>query len=274
MIEVLDALSVSGSPKRANEDGYGTTGDYAWVIDGATGLGDEALLDAPSDAAWLTAALHEALMDGAAAADGPLSLMRHAAATAEARFVAERSRPPRERYEIPTAALMLVRFGEVVEVAEMGDCGLFVETDGTVTRFGGMDRQRQWEADSALRLMAGGKGRTPEVTAYLRTVRNTANTQNGYAVFAPDIGCMRYVRQHVLGARAGRALLVSDGFEAAIDDYSLHDGASLVDAAARDAVGVLAAIRAVEADDPHCMRYPRFKPSDDATALALSFTPD
>ena len=32
----------------------------------------------------------------------------------------------------------------------------------------------------------------------------------------------------------------------------------------------MAALRAVEAQDPDCLRYPRFKPADDATAVMLS----
>lgn len=271
MIEVLGAVSASGAPDRPNEDGYGTAGRFAWVIDGATGLGDEALLDAPSDAAWLTGVLHECLSAEAENAAAPLDLLRIAADVAMRRFEAERRRPPRERYEIPTAAIILARFGDTIEVVDMGDCGMFIEAGGGLSRVGGSDKQRQWEADSAQRLMSGGAGRTPEVTQYLRKVRNTANTGEGYGVFAPDHGCLRWARHHVLGAREGRALLLSDGFEAAIDDYALFDGPGLVEAAAHDPAAVLARVRAVEADDPHCTRYPRFKRSDDATALAISF---
>ncbi|WP_226577139.1 protein phosphatase 2C domain-containing protein [Acuticoccus sediminis] len=274
MIEVRASVSAPGSPRRANEDGCGSAGLYAWVIDGATGLGDEALLDAPSDAAWLTAVLHEALMAGAEAETRPLELLRSAANVATERFNAERRRAPRERYEVPTAAVMLARFGDVIEIVELGDCGLWIETDGVMYRVGGSDRQRQWENESARRLMGGGQGRTPEVTAYLRTVRNTANTPEGYPVFAPDHGSVRRARQHVYGARQGRALLITDGFEAAIDDYGLYDGAGLMAAVEGDVDGTLATIRAVEADDPDCTRYPRFKRSDDATALMLRFAAD
>ena len=81
---------------------------------------------------------------------------------------------------------------------------------------------------------------------------------------------MRWARQHVVGAREGRALLVSDGFEAAIDDYALYDGAALM-AAAGDLEAVLAEVRAVENDDPDLTRFPRFKRSDDATAMLVHF---
>lgn len=271
MIEVLGALSAPGSPSRPNEDRFGTEGDFAWVIDGATGLGDEPLLDAPSDAAWLAASLHDHLCEGAGRATNPLDLLRGAALVAMRRFEAEQRRPPRERYEIPTAAIILARFGETIEIVDMGDCGIWIEADGALSRVGGTERQRQREKGSAQRLMGRGTGRTPEVVQYLRKVRNTANTGEGYCVFAPDHGCMRWARHHVLGAREGRALLLSDGYEAAIDDYGLHTGASLLDAACQDPGAVLARIRAVEEGDPDCVTHPRFKRSDDATALAIRF---
>jgi hypothetical protein len=36
---------------------------------------------------------------------------------------------------------------------------------------------------------------------------------------------------------------------------------------------VLADLRAAEAGDPDCLRFPRFKPADDATAVMLSAAP-
>ena len=70
---------------------------------------------------------------------------------------------------------------------------------------------------------------------------------------------------------AGEALLVSDGYEAAVDDYGLFDGAGLIAAARREVRQPLDALRAVEAADPECRQYPRFKKSDDATALFVRF---
>ena len=274
MLTVRDAVSAAGREGKANEDGFGAVGRFAWIIDGATGLGDENLLDAPSDAAWLTSVMSETFAAHAAAASGPVALLEHAASIAETRFAAERKRAPAERYEIPTAAVLVAEFrpGEV-KIAEIGDCASYLQADaGTVTRFGGTEEGRALEQANARKLMAGGGGRTPDVLAFLRSVRNKANTPDGYQIFAPERGSAAGVRVHSHGWHgAGDALLLTDGFEAAVEDYALYDPPGLMRAAREGLKGPLEALRAVEKADPECKRYPRFKPSDDATALLVRF---
>lgn len=268
---VLDAISEPGSGK-ANEDGYGSKGAFAWVIDGATGLGDEPLTDGPSDAAWLTAVLGAALAEYALQTDDPVALLERAAALAAARFEAERRRPPQERYEIPTAAVLVARFGADVSIAELGDCGAWIEAGGALVRFGGTQPARDLEKTSARRLMTSGATRSPETMDYLRAVRNRVNTAEGDPVFAPDADCARRARRHHISAASGLALLVTDGFEAGLDDYGLFTGETLMRAAEREGLArPVAAIRSVERDDQDLTRFPRFKPSDDATAILVRF---
>ena len=64
-------------------------------------------------------------------------------------------------------------------------------------------------------------------------------------------------------------LLCTDGYYRAVDHYGLFDDQALLDASSASAEKVLAALRAAEAADPECRRFPRFKPADDATALML-----
>lgn len=265
-LALVGVVSDPGDPDRANEDGWGTAGPYAWVIDGATGLGDERLLAGPSDAAWLAGALGAALAEAVEAPD-PAALLAAAAARVEARFRAERRRAPREQYEMPTASVVVCRAdGDALDIAELGDCTALVRAGGTVMRPGGSPAGRVAERVAAARL--GAIGRTPEVMAYLRSVRNQANAPGGYAVFAPDAGCAVRARRHrVAGVDA--ALLMTDGYLAAVEDYGLYDAPTLFHTAATDIREPLARLRTVEADDPDCRRFPRFKPSDDATAAFL-----
>ncbi len=269
---MVDGLSEPGHPDRANEDAFGACGAYAWVIDGATGLAETPLLDAPSDAAWLAAALGAALAALAHDAPDPAALLVAAAAEVEARFHAERIRAPRERYEIPTASVLLARFaGEGIDLVELGDCGLYVAAEGAVARYGGSARGRAGERSSAARLNGATRRDDPDVLAFLRAARNRANAPGGYPIFAPDADAARHARRHHHAAPSGEALFVTDGFDAAVEDYCLYSPASLVNAARGGLPGPLAAIRAAERDDPEGLRYPRFKPSDDATALLVRF---
>ena len=64
-------------------------------------------------------------------------------------------------------------------------------------------------------------------------------------------------------------LLMTDGMAALIDDYGMPLGMFVATLRA-DGLPMLAArLRAIEADDADRARYPRFKQSDDATALWL-----
>ena len=66
-------------------------------------------------------------------------------------------------------------------------------------------------------------------------------------------------------------LLASDGFLALVSDYKAYDVESLMEAVrdiGLDALG--AELRAIEHNDPRGTQFPRFKQSDDATALLLA----
>ena len=66
-------------------------------------------------------------------------------------------------------------------------------------------------------------------------------------------------------------LLCTDGYYRAVDCYGLYSEEGLLTASlmAGGIDGVLSKIRVVEATDPTCKKYPRFKPADDATAIVL-----
>ena len=66
-------------------------------------------------------------------------------------------------------------------------------------------------------------------------------------------------------------LLGTDGFLALAIDYGRYSPESLLAAAEQRGLALLGdELRAVEAADPDGLRYPRFKRSDDATALLLA----
>lgn len=270
MFEVVGALSNPGDPGRPNEDAWGRADAFVWVIDGATGLGDERLLNAPSDAAWLAAALGAALEAAAADAADPVALLTAAAAAVEARFVAERRRSPREHYEMPTAAVLVAHVTpSAIAIAELGDCAIYLAASDEVLRHGGTETGRAAERGGASRLMGGGGRWTAETLAYLRSVRNMANSPGGYAIFAPDATCATLARTHRQASPIGTALLVSDGYDAAVQGYGLFSESGLLAAASERLAGPLEALREVERADPDCTRSPRFKPSDDATAVLI-----
>jgi hypothetical protein len=72
-------------------------------------------------------------------------------------------------------------------------------------------------------------------------------------------------------APGARVLLASDGFLALASDYGRYTPDTLFAAAESRGLAALGAeLRAVEAADADGVRFPRFKRSDDATALLLA----
>src|SRR5215469_2757292 len=104
-LEFVAGLSWPGNPKKANDDAFCHADSLAAVFDGATSLG-EPLLPVDSDAAWIARKGAEGLI--AHQNLSPREALAQTAKDAEAAFVAQRSRPPRENYDLPLSSMMMV----------------------------------------------------------------------------------------------------------------------------------------------------------------------
>jgi Protein phosphatase 2C len=276
--ELLGSISVAGNPAKANEDAFGVADNAAVVMDGATGLGDN-LMPGPSDAAWLatfgTRRLLAHLRDG----DPPKDAVRAALQDAEQSFKALRKRAPLANYELPHASMMLVCAGERgLDALWFGDCALLLQTpDGRIEIVGDALGKRALEAGRVAKLAArhglspaAGVNR-PEYLAALRKARNYANTEKGFWSFAPEAHAAGHVETATAATPPGTILLLcSDGFLALVSDYRRYDAAGLIEAARTKGLKTLAEeLRAIEAGDADGVKFPRFKTSDDATAVLL-----
>lgn len=272
----IDQISAPGKAGRPNEDALGLAPGLAIVLDGATGLGAK-LLDAPSDAAWLAQEGAARFVRHAGSRSGP-ALIAKVAEEVEAEFIQRRHRPPRETYELPMASLILAEplDGDGLTVHRFGDCALIVSRpDGSVEVVGKGFDGRDEEARSAARLAAQQGVRAtdnltePSFQAALRASRNRYNGGGGAWVFAPQAECAAHATCDIVSAPKGaRLLLATDGFLALITDYARHDAPGLTAAVAEQGLpALMEELRAIEAADPDGVRFPRFKQSDDATAL-------
>ncbi len=278
--ELLDFLSLPGDPHKPNEDSFVFSAAMAAVFDGATGLG-EPLLARESDAQWIAQWGARRLRVHAETGEGSArDWLRLAAADAKNSFLSLRRRAPRENYEVPLASvIMVVLHGEALEALWLGDCAAFVRTpDGKITVLGDIQSKRESERQRAVRL-AKVRGAAPagdelreEFMPALRATRNRVNSDGGEWLFAPDPA----VADHAVEARTAAVpdallLVASDGFLALVTDYERYTAEALIAAAKTSALGALGEeLRAIEAADPSGVRYPRFKRSDDATALLLA----
>lgn len=266
--DLIQSLSLGGDSAVPNDDRAGHANRLAWVIDGATDLGPPGLVGARGGAAWLAMEADLAL---AAAADAPLAtIMASTADRLATRFAQAHTRAPESRWELPIAAMLAVRIdGDMLEAAWLGDCVGLLVSGGQITRFGAQEESKEAEGAAAERLAAHGAGskqRSPEVLDSLRASRERPNRR--ILGVEPESAAPETTRLPL--APGDEMLLMTDGFAALVDVYAELDALTLVAAARGEGLAALASrLRGIEAGDSACTRYPRFKISDDATALWL-----
>lgn len=259
--ELLQSISIQGSHGRPNDDRVGADGTRAWVIDGATDLAAPGLLGAQGGAAWLAAALST---EYAAADDADLTATCRAVfARVEARYHRERTREPVAAWEIPKAAFAAVHLiGSTLQVAWSADCAVLLGTHWCTPA-----PDSSTEAAAARALGAG-----PERTAQVLADRRSHRAQPEHEAIRPDaagaFAATRFIQTQV--APGDHLLLMSDGMSCLVSDYARYDAESLMQAAlTRGLAELVTEIRQIEAEDADCTRYPRFKVSDDASAILL-----
>ena len=275
MLTVLDAISLAGDRAGQNDDAYGVAPGAAWVIDGATDL-DAPLTDAASDAAWVARAANAALHAHADIATvDPAALVTATAKTLRAAFArfADPNATPAWRW--PLAALLLVQeTADGLVLAEVGDCRLFAA--GSV--YGGRDRGKDDEIAAAAVHAAdsgGARYKSEQALAFLRSQRGGFYDPGPDGHVRPPFGvdprCGASLRlQRIALPRPAHLLLATDGFAALSDVYGAYDPAGLVVAARTLGLAALGQeLRAIETSDAAGARHPRWKRSDDATAILL-----
>jgi serine/threonine protein phosphatase PrpC len=288
-LTVLDQITLPGRAGKPNEDAMGHAGSVAFVLDGATGLGDEPLMPGDSDAAWVAHNAAAAMIKHAPGFAGDLdSLVYRATADVKAAFDAQRLRAAYEAYEIPWATLAVcgVTAG-ALNLAFLGDSRLLVRDDkGAVHHFGAPLNYRKSEQKLAKTMIAsasagaggnvlGSEEMRRAVLPQLRASRARVNTPEGYWLIGPDPRAAAHVAKSQLRIGAGAmVMLMTDGFYALIEDYRVYDDASLIRAALGKGLNTLGdELREIELNDPKGEKFPRMKASDDATAMLVRIDP-
>jgi hypothetical protein len=282
------AGAVSEGSGPVNEDGWGFVGtvggiEAAWVFDGVTGINERNYLPAGSDAQWFVTRAHDHLLRlaGSNAALPSLIAALVELLIGDCHEVSAGLDLP-EDYDPPAACLVLVkRYAETWQAARLGDSCLLARADDGSHRIVAASPNNvfdRWLAREAAKRRTAGvpdvKRLLGEFRPQLLEGRRTRNTPGGYSILEASPAAKRFAEYFDLGSPSD-ILLCSDGFYRAVDHYGLHGDEELIDAciAPGGAKAVLRQVRAAEADDPDCKKYPRFKPADDATAVMLRMNP-
>jgi serine/threonine protein phosphatase PrpC len=276
MLTLVESISLAGDRRKQIDDACGVGAGRAWVIDGATDLHDAPLTGAASDAAWIAHFLSARLYQ--AGPEDPRALLRAISAEAAQAFNTYLEGRSIERWQSPIASMLMVAEREgALHGADLGDCRCFVlEADGGARILGGheSDDEARAAADAVKRAGGGPLLRDAETLDLLRRKRAEHNQPGAYWVFGlqPECGAHARLWTHTL-TQPAHFLLCTDGFSALVDRYRAYDAAGIVRAALDHGLQELGReLRAIERADAGAALHPRFKPSDDATALLLRLT--
>jgi hypothetical protein len=274
MLTFVEAISLAGDRAKQNDDTLGFQHNSAWVIDGATDLSPTPLTKTASDASWIAQAANTSLN---AWTYGDLREAVRAASEAAANAFSYLTRGAAiERWQLPVASMLMLTENEsgAIEGIDLGDCRVFaLDSDGAQTvggHEGGLDDEVQLaasqpDADKPLLKRAA-------AIETLRRNRAAINHEGGkHWTFGLQPACADHARTWTLSLRRpAHLLLMTDGFAALSDRYRVYEPAALVKAAVSAGLQDLGReLRAIEIADATASRYPRFKQSDDATAILL-----
>jgi len=283
-LEILDSLTDPAKPGAENEDRIGWNETAAFVIDGATCLDESVIAPPASDAAWI-ADWARARFAAELTPDRSLrDVVRGLCSSARDRFLAVAGTVV-ERHRHPSASFQSLRLTkDGVEIAGLGDCTLFLrDAAGALTRFSGLRGGRSGEQNSARKaltrlggLNADGEGfRDAETLTALRISRSRHNTEGGVWTLGIHPDAADHVRIEILNLKLPAiGLLCSDGFADSVDNYALRTAAGLLERAEGEGLRpLLTEIRRVEREiDPAGLQFPRYKRSDDASAILLKLS--
>ena len=284
--EILDLVSVRGDRDRANEDACGYNRNGVFVIDGATGLGDDQYVEGyASDAAWIAQHVRDALSSSLDCRTDLRHLVRNISQQARDRF--SRLGPDIPRYAWPSCSFALVRdSGNGFEFAGLGDCSLYIsDSSGKTDSMSSLPELFVQEQEAARVFVdrAGGLGKAAkllvngEVLAALRREREKQNTPENdiwTLGLVPDAADHMMVKRLSLEGKV-TALLCTDGFADLCVLFGRYRPGELISVSLNEGLAFLVAeLREMEQKiDPEGKTYPRFKRSDDATAVLFQITP-
>ncbi len=268
-----------------NEDGCGfleVDGEIiaAWIFDGVTGINEKTFMPSASDATWIVERANHYLKI-LAGNDKPLPdiLAALAKALEEDWWRASVNLSLPENYDPPGACLLLAKkYADGWKVLRLGDSQVIIERHGIevfpVPRTTLNDEEDMLKREARKRRDAGVldmRQLLKEFHAPILASRRLRNTEVGIGILVAGPESIKKPEYLNVGW-ATSILLCTDGYYRAVDCYGLHSDESLLRMCLKKsgATAVLNAIRKVEAADPDCQTYLRFKPADDATVVVLS----
>ena len=271
-------VSVAPSGRGVNEDSFIVNqggGMYA-VLDGATGLAPD-VPGLPTTGAKMASQIVGQFLPEMSEGDSFAEEILRASQFLEHEMV--RYGVPLEknrRWGTTVAAIRLLEAG--IDWVTVGDSVIVViKRDGSFFLPGGLDYDHDGEALAQhVELLRQGMTDKEAIDAIMwpihTRVRGQANID--YGVVNGEVAVAKFIHTGVLPYDdIASVLMLTDGlFLPRPDPTTPDDWESWVSLyRERGLTGVCQTVRDLQTADPNCLRYPRLKPQDDATAVAIEF---
>lgn len=283
-LDHLHSLSKPGGSTPNDDRAGGLVGSnrgHAWVIDGATGVGDRVYVPgADSDAAWLAGRLDQLFCDLPQSSEPVRVSLRRVIGRVRDDYLLATGSVSVPDYAIPSAAALYCGWEQSghrihVRFSGLGDCSALVrEVDGPLHIVGDLSRGGS-DAQLLHRFSAfhgdESESARAELRDFLRSRRSLMNREDGYWVFSIAPEAASHVEETTLCLRSpADMLLMTDGFARLIDHFNAYTPDALISAAREHGLSALyEELRALENADAGCITAPRVKSQDDASAVLV-----
>jgi hypothetical protein len=260
----------AGSPNKPSEDRVAVGPNLLVVIDGHTVRTDTGCIHG---VAWYADHLASAIIEhGGAGPSGALT----AAITQTAdlhRDTCDLAHPG-----TPSAAVGLVQvIGDQLRYLVLGDVTIVIDAGNAeiVVTDDRISRTAQPERRAADALPAGSEEKAAALLRMKRAELAARNTPGGYWIAASDPSAVNHALNGAVPlTTVRRAAMLTDGAARVVDPFGLYGWPKLLDLlASHGPSALISEVRAAEASDPHGIRWPRNKLSDDATVAYWSGFP-
>ena len=277
--------TISEAGGNYNEDIAHVVSNAAWVLDGATGLSQENHMPGDSDAKWYVEAWDTYLTDAVTISDNSLEeIVLAGIAKVNDEYRQILGGKAIEEIDVPSSGIALIRWGkEELEYFILGDCQLWIMKNESVEKIADyklplLDDEVSKRMNTYIKQGIAASEARNKIKQLLIENRLLKNKKNGYWILSLDQEAVAHAISGKLSFnhddQRAEILLLSDGYYAIVDKYKALTEKEVFDKIeAKGLESVYHLIRQIEEKDPNQSRFARFKKSDDASAIFISFNP-
>lgn len=277
-LNFIEKICIPADGKKGNEDDLYFHQKAAFVVDGATGLGNPLIQGWDSDAVWFVrtfkAAFGKYIDKGESISD---ALYRASEETC-GEFHGILADANIGKHQVPSAVLALASVhNDTLTLNRMGDCEIHcLLKDGNIWSFppSPLEALDQHSINLLHKELMAGKTYAEARNAIKSTLikhRSKMNTPAGYSALSTNLDCLRYIEtKEIPVTNVSKILLCSDGFSSAFNNYKLCSINDLLLSENLSLRHITEQLREVERNDSGLLKYPRLKPQDDCTAMLIT----